>query len=69
MYIYFNFEKFNSGLDIYIFSNQSPCIKKIGIYKDKWIDVEIWGDKPLGHAENDYAKKKETTLIYKFIKN
>ncbi|HAF96120.1 MAG: hypothetical protein A2X34_09355 [Elusimicrobia bacterium GWC2_51_8] len=25
----------------------------------KWIDVEIWGDKPLGHNEADYATKRE----------
>lgn len=37
---------------------------KIGIYKDKWIDVEIWGDKPLGHAENDYAKKKAGKILF-----
>ncbi len=26
--------------------------------KKKWIDVEIWGDKPLGHDEKGYAKKR-----------
>lgn len=25
----------------------------------RWIDVEIWGDKPNGHAVRDYAKKRQ----------
>lgn len=26
--------------------------------KSRWIDVEVWGDKPLGHDEKGYAKKR-----------
>jgi len=28
--------------------------------KGRWIDVEIWGDKPMGHDEKGYARKRRT---------
>jgi hypothetical protein len=30
----------------------------------RWFDVEVWGDKPNGHAENHYAKKRAAKEQY-----
>lgn len=32
--------------------------------KNKWVDVEVWGDKPFGHDEKGYAKKRDLKEKY-----
>ncbi|MBT3303351.1 hypothetical protein HOB87_11345 [Candidatus Woesearchaeota archaeon] len=32
--------------------------------KNRWIDVEVWGDKPLGHDEKRYAEKRKLKEKY-----
>ena len=38
---------------------------KINEYENKWISVEVWGDKPNGHSEIEYSiKRKQKELFH-----